>query len=78
MNASERTFRARAHVGHCMQEYVISRFKDFAAPFAEELRPGVSDQQLETAISRALYQLSAGAQDGAAPQLAVQFRHKCR
>jgi hypothetical protein len=56
---------------------VLDRIKHFAVVFAQELVPGITQQQLDLAFSRALYSISAQDTSGHA-QLELKFNHNCR
>jgi hypothetical protein len=68
-----------AHLVHCKtsQDHVLDRIKHFAVVFAQELVPGITQQQLDLAFSRALYSISAQDSSGHA-QLELKFNHNCR
>lgn len=61
-----------------MQEHVLDRIKHFAVVFAQELVPGITQQQLDLAFSRALYSISAQETNGTQAQLELKFNHQCR
>jgi hypothetical protein len=56
---------------------VLDRIKHFVVVFAQELVPGITQQQLDLAFSRALYSISARDTSGHA-QLELKFNHSCR
>ncbi|WIA29348.1 hypothetical protein OEZ86_011853 [Tetradesmus obliquus] len=63
--------------GQALEDHVLDRIKHFAVVFAQELVPGITQQQLDLAFSRALYSISAQDTSGHA-QLELKFNHKCR
>lgn len=56
---------------------MLDRIKHFAVVFAQELVPGITQQQLDLAFSRALYSISAQ-ETPAQAQLELKFSHNCR
>eukprot|EP00882_Tetradesmus_deserticola_P008555 GHRQ01009022.1.p1 GENE.GHRQ01009022.1~~GHRQ01009022.1.p1 ORF type:complete len:181 (+),score=65.56 GHRQ01009022.1:311-853(+) len=63
--------------GQALEDYVLDKVKHFAVVFAQELVPGITQQQLDLAFSRALYSISAQETSGHA-QLQLKFNHSCR
>ncbi|WIA09270.1 hypothetical protein OEZ85_008678 [Tetradesmus obliquus] len=63
--------------GQALEDHVLDRIKHFAVVFAQELVPGITQQQLDLAFSRALYSISAQDTSGHA-QLELKFNHNCR
>ncbi|KAF6262534.1 hypothetical protein COO60DRAFT_1624938 [Scenedesmus sp. NREL 46B-D3] len=63
--------------GQALEDHVLDRIKHFAVVFAQELVPGITQQQLDLAFSRALYSISAQDTSGHA-QLELKFNHSCR
>ncbi len=60
-----------------LQEYVLIQFRRLAASLAQELKPDTTEEELDLALSRALYRM--GAQDrSAAPSLQLKYWHSCK
>jgi len=60
-----------------LQDHVLQNIRQFAVLFATELMPGITQQQLDIAFSRALYALTRP-DNGSQITLELRFSHNCR